>query len=113
VPGRDQPPTATVTYEVRLRRPDNGSINRHRWISYALQTPALGRVDDVPRPERPADEPEVTPVFRLHALGAEISPRLYWRDGEIVVLDAGDEWLSLLSSIASRLDADVVRTDPD
>lgn len=90
-----------MAYELRMSHMGDEPIDRHRWISYALNTPALVRWDNVPRPERPADEPTGIPVFRFRSQGP--SPRLFWRDGEIVILDADESWMPEVVSMARQL----------
>jgi hypothetical protein len=107
--------TSPVSYELRIVRTgqDRGEpINRHRWLSYALQTPALHRWDDRAWYIRQADEPLDAPVFGLRATdGSATAPRLFWLDGRIIVRDANDEWLTDLRSIASQLQGRLVLPD--
>jgi hypothetical protein len=102
-----------VNDELRIIRNGDDSevlINRHRWLSYALQTPALQRWDDMPRYVRQLDEPADGPIFRLTG-GRENqpAPHLFWMDGQVVVRHVEDDWLRDLRSIASQLEGRLVQ----
>jgi hypothetical protein len=87
-------------------------INRHKWVSFALQTPALQRWDDSPWYVRQPDEPTDGPVFRLRGSRDERpAPRLFWMDGQVVVRHIEDGWLPDLLSIATQLKGHLVSPD--
>ena len=97
---------------IRVGEAGEELINRHRWVSYAIQTPALQRCDDMPWYARQPDEPADTPVFRLRATDNSCpAPRLFWLDGQVIVRDVGDGWLADLRSIASQLEGRLVQPD--
>jgi hypothetical protein len=65
-----------VNDELRIIRVGEDSdvlINRHRWVSYALRTPALQRWDDMPWYVRQPDEPADGPISRLRG-GRAVQP---------------------------------------
>jgi hypothetical protein len=96
----------TVANDLAIRRVGQSDpINRHRWLSYALNSVAL--VQLTPDQEsRPGVE---FPAFGL--FGHYNKPVLFWRDGQVVIKYAGKEHLPDLNVIAEQLEADLVGTD--
>jgi hypothetical protein len=82
-------------------------INRHTWIRVALGVPALQTT--VRFPDLADDEGVEYPAFSL--LGQFGRPILFWRDGEVIVKGAEDEYVPDLWAIARSLDAQLLFGD--
>jgi hypothetical protein len=97
-----------VSYDLRITCTEgSGRIGRHSWLRVALDTPALKQTNIYP--ELPDHEGIELPAFGLCSNFGR--PILFWRDGEVVVKHAEDQYLSDLVAIASALDGRLVHPD--
>jgi hypothetical protein len=85
-------------------------IDRQKWLSLAVGSPALVQAGTVSFKDGPSGEGVQYPVFGLlHMYG----PSLYWRKGEVVVSGATDENVADLVHVAQQLQARLFRDDGD
>jgi hypothetical protein len=97
-----------VTYDLVIAgKGRSGPIGRHTWLRVALHTPRLKQTSIYP--ELPEHQGIELPAFGL--LSNFGRPILFWRDGEVIVKRAQDEYLPDLAAIARALDARLVRPD--
>jgi hypothetical protein len=97
-----------VSYDLCITRSyGSGRIGRHSWLRVALDTPALRQTSIYP--ELPDHEGIELPAFGLCSSFGR--PILFWRDGEVIVKRAQDEYLPDLAAIAGALDARLVFPD--
>ena len=83
------------------------AISRRAWVHAALLTPALVMKHHFP--DQADDEGVDYPAFGL--LGQFNRPVLFWRNGEVIVKRADDDYLPELFTIAHQLDARLVCPD--
>jgi hypothetical protein len=87
-------------------------INRHVWLSLALNTPALRLKVRSPNGPVIGDPPEGEvdqPAFTL--LGQFGRPILSWRDGAVIVKHADDDYIPDLLAVARLLGARLLDTE--
>jgi hypothetical protein len=97
-----------ITKAVDWVEAEESPIDRQRWLSLAVGSPALVQSGKVSFADGPTGEEVDYPLFGLlHAYG----PSLYWRNGEVVVNGATEENISDLVNIARQLQARLLGDD--
>ncbi len=89
------------------RQGASAPIGRHKWLSVAVDAPAL--VLMTLHPDLPEHHGIDHPAFGLHSCYGP--PILFWRNGEVVVKKVGDQFLFDLRAVARMLDAQLVHPD--
>jgi len=83
-------------------------IDRQKWLSLAVGSPALVQAGKASFTDGPSGEEVEYPIFGLLRI---YGPSLYWRNGEVVVGGANEDNISDLVHIAQQLGAQLLGDD--